>query len=81
MIHKENSNLWLADEGKTFSRKADGFVMGTGIDLGVDDTIDNYEEIDLTEENDIEGILKRKSKERIEKRISKTIGKRFNISK
>lgn len=59
MKHEENSNLYLAEEGKTIARKADGFVMGTGIDLGVDDSIDNYEEIDLTEENDIEGILKR----------------------
>ena len=69
MRHEENSNLYLADEGKTIARKADGFVMGTGIDLGVDDSIDNYEEIDLTEENDVEGILKRK-KER-EERMAK----------
>lgn len=61
MKHEENSNLYLAEEGKTIARKADGFVMGTGIDLGVDDSIDNYEEIDLTEENDVEGILKRKA--------------------
>lgn len=69
MRHEENSNLYLADEGKTIARKADGFVMGTGIDLGVDDSIDNYEEIDLTEENDVEGILQRK-KER-EARLAK----------
>lgn len=67
MTNKENSSLWLADEGKTIARKADGFVMGTGICLGINDSIENYEEIDLTEENDIEGILKR-NKEREERR-------------
>lgn len=69
MKKQENSNLWLADEGKTFIRKSDGFVMGTGIDLGVNDSILNYEEVDLTEENDIEGILKRKAEQ--EERVSK----------
>lgn len=73
MTNKENSSLWLADEGKTIARKADGFVMGTGIDLGVDDAIDNYIEIALTEGNDVEGILKRKAnrEERMAKRSSR----------
>lgn len=61
MKKQENSNLWLADDGKTFVQKSDGFVMGTGIDLGENDTIENYEEVELTEENDVEGILKRKA--------------------
>lgn len=37
-------HLYLADEGKTFIRKSDGFDMGDGIDLGVNDSIENYEE-------------------------------------
>ena len=59
MKQQPNSNLYLADSGMTFIRKSDNFVMGTGIDLGDLDTIDNYDEVPLTEENDIEGILKR----------------------
>lgn len=42
--------LFYADEGKTFIRKEDGFDMGNGIDLGVDDTIENYEEVDVPKE-------------------------------
>jgi len=60
MKHAENTSLYLADEGKTFVRKDDAFVMGTGIDLGINDSIENYEEVELTEENDIEGKLKQK---------------------
>ena len=35
---------YIADEGKTFIRKADGFDMGEEIWLGVNDNIENYEE-------------------------------------
>lgn len=42
----ENNRLYLCDEGKVFRRISDGFIMGDGIDLGDDDTIENYEEID-----------------------------------
>ena len=42
----ENNKLYLCDEGKVFVRKSDGFVMGNGLDLGINDSIDNYEEID-----------------------------------
>jgi len=59
MKHADNT-LYLADEGKTFVRKDDAFVMGTGIDLGINDSIDNYEEVELTEENDVEGKLKQR---------------------
>lgn len=44
--------LFYADEGKTFIRKEDGFDMGNGIDLGVDDTIENYEETPIQTETD-----------------------------
>ena len=50
-------NIYTADEGRTFIRKADSFIMGHCIDLGVDDSIANYEEVELTEANDIEGLL------------------------
>lgn len=39
-----NSNCWITDEGKTFIRKSDNFDMGEEIWLGVNDTIENYEE-------------------------------------
>lgn len=45
MTHKENTNYYQADEGKTFIRKADGFNMGEGIWLGYNDNIENYQEI------------------------------------
>lgn len=45
MTHKENTNYYQADEGKTFIRKADGFDMGEEIWLGVNDSIKNYEEV------------------------------------
>ena len=35
---------WIADEGNTFIRKADGLDMGEEIWLGIYDHIDNYEE-------------------------------------
>jgi len=56
MTHAENSNLYRADEGRLFVRKSDGFVMGDGIDLGVADSIDNYEEREFTPE-EIEAFL------------------------
>lgn len=42
-----SEHLYLADEGKTFIRKSDGFDMGNGIDLGVDDSVENYEEKEI----------------------------------
>lgn len=38
------NNHYLAEEGKTFIRKADGVDMGEEIYLGENDTIENYEE-------------------------------------
>ena len=46
MTHKENTNYYLADEGKTFIRKADGFIMGEELALGANDSIDNYIEVE-----------------------------------
>lgn len=51
MTHKENTNYYQADEGKTFIRKADGFDMGEELWLGVNDNIENYEERDIEQIN------------------------------
>ena len=48
-MRTENDKLYLCDEGKVFRRKSDGFIMGEGLDLGNNDAIDNYEEIDNPE--------------------------------
>ena len=50
MTHRENSSLYLADDGKMFVRKSDNFIMGDGIDIGINDSIENYEEKAFTEE-------------------------------
>jgi hypothetical protein len=42
----ENNRQYYCDEGKVFRRKADGFIMGNGLDLGDADSIENYEEVD-----------------------------------
>lgn len=46
----QNGNLYTAEEGKLIVRKADGFIMGDKIDLGSDDSIDNYEEREFTQD-------------------------------
>lgn len=50
MRHDDGTNLYEADDGKMFVRLSDGKIMGDGIDLGADDSIDNYEERTFTEE-------------------------------
>lgn len=50
MKHKDGTSFYEADDGKMFVRKSDGSIMGDGLDLGVADTIDNYEERGFTEE-------------------------------
>ena len=44
---KNNLAHYIADEGKTFIRLADGFDMGEEMYLGSTDAINNYEEIDI----------------------------------
>ena len=46
----QEGNIYRADAGKLIVRKSDGFVMGDAIDLGVADSIDNYEEREFSEE-------------------------------
>lgn len=42
---------YLSDEGKVFVQKETGIIYGLGISLGLNDSIDNYEEVDCPEEH------------------------------
>ena len=44
-------NNYIADEGKTFARKTDNKHIGWIISLGEGDSIDNYEEVDMDEQD------------------------------
>ena len=48
MKHNENSRFYEADDGKLIVRISDGKIMGDGICLGDNDSIDNYEEREFT---------------------------------
>ena len=48
-MRTENNKLYFSDEGKVFVRKSDNFIMGSGLDLGENDSIENYEEQDAPE--------------------------------
>lgn len=50
MKHKENTRIYESDEGKMFVRISDNFIMGYGLCLGENDSIENYEEREFTEE-------------------------------
>ena len=58
-IDKNNQKHLIADEGKEFKQISSGIIMGTEIWLRkvrinnelIDDFIDNYEEIDIPEED------------------------------
>lgn len=41
---------YLSDEGKVFKHKTNGIIYGWGISLGLEDSINNYEEVDCPEE-------------------------------
>ena len=45
------SNNYIADEGKTFASKTDNKHIGWIISLGEGDSIDNYEEVDMDEQD------------------------------
>ena len=55
---KNNPIHWIADENNTFIRKEDGFDMGNEMWLGIEDNIENYEEVEsiqtINEEEDYE---------------------------
>ena len=42
---------YQADNGKFIVRKTDNFIMGEAICLGDTDTVDNYTEVEYTEES------------------------------
>ena len=44
-----NETNYLSDEGMVFRQKETGIVYGWGISLGLNDIINNYEEIDCPE--------------------------------
>lgn len=46
----QNENIYKADKGKWFVRKLDSFVMGKSLDMGIYDSIENYDEVVYTEE-------------------------------
>ena len=48
MRTQDNVN-YTCDEGKVFRRKEDGIIMGNGLSLGKEDSIENYEEVDNPE--------------------------------
>ena len=50
MTYDEKSRIHMADEGKMFVRKSDGHIFGDALQIGQNDTIDNYEEREFTEE-------------------------------
>jgi hypothetical protein len=58
---------YLSDEGKVFVQKETGIIYGWGISLGLNDSIDNYEEIDCPEEHKGDRSYDNTVKERIAK--------------
>lgn len=44
-----NEMNYLSDEGMVFKHKETGVIYGWGISLGVNDSIDNYEEVECPE--------------------------------
>ncbi len=49
-MKKNNERNYMSDEGKVFQHKENGNIMGWGICLGNNDSIENYEEVDCPEE-------------------------------
>ena len=47
---EQRGRIYKSSEGKLIVRKGDDFIMGDRIDLGSNDSIDNYEERSFTEE-------------------------------
>ena len=45
-----NETNYLSDKGMVFKHKATGIIYGWGISLGLNDTIDNYEEVNCPKE-------------------------------
>jgi hypothetical protein len=64
-MKKIDDNNYLSDEGKVFSHIETNEIMGWGICLGDNDSIDNYIEIDCPEEykgnRDYDNLAEKKS--------------------
>lgn len=64
---------YLSDEGKVFVQKETGIIYGWGISFGLNDSIDNYEEIDCPEEHkgdrDYDNTIKEEQPEKRERVI------------
>lgn len=76
MVHLENTRIYKAEEGKTIRLKADNSNMGNTICLGTEDSIDNYFEDYLTEEEMAEI---NKSKKQKEDRLKESMEKRNQL--
>lgn len=65
---------YLSDEGKVFVQKETGIIYGWGISLGLNDSIDNYEEIDCPEEykgnRNCDNTIKEEQPEKRDKELS-----------
>ena len=58
----QNENKYTADKGKWFVRKPESFVMGEILDMGIYDSIENYDEVTYTKEEYKEFCNKYKTK-------------------
>lgn len=44
-----NLEIFTADEGKIYKSKIDGALLSNTLYLGIEDSIDNYEQVDESE--------------------------------
>lgn len=66
---------YLSDDGKVFVQKETGIIYGWGISLGLEDSINNYEEVECPEKykgnRDYDNTIKEEQPEKKE-RVIKT---------
>ena len=67
-MNKIDDRQYLSDEGKVFQNKFSNDILGWGICLGENDSIDNYIEIDCPEKykgnQDFDNLIKKETKSR-----------------
>lgn len=65
-MNKIDDRQYLSDDGKVFQNKFSNDILGWGICLGNNDSIDNYIEIDCPEEykgnQDFDNIIEKETK-------------------
>ena len=65
-MNKIDDRQYLSDEGKVFQNKFSNDILGWGICLGENDSIDNYIEIDCPEKykgnQDFDNLIKKETK-------------------